>query len=192
MIEKDSKLKDLLEIAKKIEDKDLREKTINFLKDPKLSTNWNYKASDFEKIPAWIGDHHNFEGGLLVHTISVTEICIKLAEHFKKTYNKKINLDFLIAGSILHDIAKVFEIKKSGNKLSFNNFILDHVRLGAAELYARNFPEEVVHIVGAHAGGDTPRTIEAIILDIADNIDTRIENFGKEQSLIYLLGESLQ
>ncbi|MCD6398874.1 MAG: HDIG domain-containing protein [Candidatus Aenigmarchaeota archaeon] len=186
------KLKDLLEIAEKIKDKDLREKTIDFLKEPKLSTNWDYKASDFDKIPAWIEDHHNFEGGLLVHTISVTEICIKLAEHFKKTYNKKINLDFLISGSILHDIAKVFEIKKQGETLSFNNFILDHVRLGAAELYARGFPEEVVHIVGAHAGGDTPRTIEAIILDVADSLDTRIENFGKENSLIYLLGESLK
>lgn len=192
MTKEKPKIDDLIKIAEKIKDKELREKTIKFLKEPKLSNGWNYKASNFEEIPAWIGDHHNYEGGLLEHTLSVTEICISLAKHFEKTYEKKINLDFLIAGALLHDIAKVFEIRKEGEKFTFNNFILDHVRLGAAELYARGFPEEVVHMVGSHGGGDTPRTIEAIILNTADILDTSIENFGKERPVFYFLGDNPQ
>ncbi|MCD6367606.1 MAG: HD domain-containing protein [Candidatus Aenigmarchaeota archaeon] len=192
MTDKNSKLEHLIKLVEKIKDKELREKTIDLIKDPKLSSGWDYKASEFDEIPAWIGDHHGYRGGLLEHTISVTEMCIMLAEHFKKMYGREINIDYLIAAAALHDIAKVFEIRKEGDKFAFNNFIIDHVRVGASELYARGFPEEVVHIVGSHGGGDTPRTLEAIILNVADSLDASVENFGKDRTLLYLLGESLQ
>jgi len=186
------KLTDLIKLAEKIKDKNLREKTIELLKEPKLSSKWNYKASDFEKIPAWIGAHHNYEGGLIEHTLSVTELSLMVAEYLKNRYQKNINLDYIIAGALLHDIGKLFEIVEREGGYDFTNFLVDHVRLGGAELYSRGFPEEVVHIVFAHAGGDVPRTIEAKIIDFIDNLDSTIESFGKEaQQLIYLLGDSL-
>jgi len=187
------KLEDLIRIVEKIKNEELRKKTLEMIKNPKLSNNWNYKASDFEKIPAWIGSHHYYEGGLLEHTISVTELSLKVAEYLEKRYKKGIKFDFLIAGAALHDIIKLFEIKEKDEKWAFSEFIIDHVRIGGAELYARGFPEEVVHIVMAHAGGDTPRTLEARIVDMMDNLDTTFEGFGAEaQQLIYLLGDSLQ
>ncbi len=187
------KLEDLIKIVEKIKDKDLREKTLELIKDPKLSSKWNYKACAFEKAPAWIGSHHYYEGGLLEHTISVAELSLKVAEYLEKKYKKGINFDYLIAGAVLHDIAKIFEMKEEDGKWSFTNFLIDHVRVGGAELYARGFPEEVVHIVMAHAGGDVPRTLEAKIVDMMDNLDTTFEGFGREvQQLVYLIGDSLQ
>ncbi|MCD6477562.1 MAG: HD domain-containing protein [Candidatus Aenigmarchaeota archaeon] len=186
------KLKDLIELAEKIKDKDLREKTIELLKDPKLSNNWEYKATNIERVPAWIGAHHDYAGGLIEHTLSVTELSIMAANYLKERYDKKINMDFVIAGALLHDIGKLFEMREENNEFKFNEFLIDHIRLGGSELYARGFPEEVVHIVFAHAGGDVPRTIEAKIVDIMDNLDSTVESFGKEtHSLIYLLGDSL-
>ena len=86
----------------------------------------------------------------------------------------------------------MFEIKEAKNGFEFNEFIVDHNRVGGAEMYARGFPEEVVHIVFAHAGGNVPRTMEAKIVDFIDNLDSTIESFGNEnQQLIYLLGDKL-
>jgi len=186
------KLNDLIKIAEEIKDRSLREKTIELLKDPKLSSGWNYKASDIEKIPAWIGAHHDYEGGLIEHTLSVTELSKMVSEYLKNRYKKDINIDFVIAGALLHDIGKLFEIKEAKNGFEFNEFIVDHNRVGGAEMYARGFPEEVVHIVFAHAGGNVPRTMEAKIVDFIDNLDSTIESFGNEnQQLIYLLGDKL-
>jgi 7,8-dihydroneopterin 2',3'-cyclic phosphate phosphodiesterase len=52
--------------------------------------------------------------------------------------------------------------------------------LGVAELYRREFPEQVIHIVASHFGesGPTPpRTIEALILHYVDNILSIIESY---------------
>ena len=132
---------------------------------------------------------HEYEkcGRLHGHTYAVH------AKIYGKTDSKGIILDFVIAGAVLHDIAKLFEMREEDGKWAFNNFLIDHIRVGGAELYARGFPEEVVHIVMSHAGGDTPRTLEAKIVDMMDNLDTTFESFGKEvQQLVYLLGDNLQ
>ena len=183
----------LIKIVERIKNKKLREQTMELIKNPKLSGGWKYKAADLKKAPAWIGSHHYYDGGLLEHTTSVAELSIKVAEYLERKYKKGINIDFVIAGAVLHDIAKLFEMREEDGKWVFNDFLIDHVRTGGAELYARGFPEEVVHIVMAHAGGDTPRTLEAKIVDMMDNLDTIYESFGKEvQQLVYLLGDSIQ
>lgn len=178
-------MKEIIEIAKKIKDKDLQKKTIEMLNDPKISNkSIKYPAAKFDKIPCWIGAHHFYEGGLLKHTESVTKIAMNLAEHLSKTYSKiKINMDHIIAGALLHDIAKVFMIKPKGKTWEFTGATLDHADFSAAELYARGFPEEVVHIVAAH-GGDActprPKTIEASLVYYADIIDSMVDANANE------------
>jgi len=172
-------MEELLKLAEQIADKDLKDKTKKFLKDLSISCkSIHYSKADIEKAPAWIGAHHDYEGGLKEHTISVTKLSLLIAEHFEKTYKKKVNKDFIIAGALLHDIMKVFLLKKSGGLWTFTGSLLDHAFFSAAELYARGFPEEVIHIVAAH-GGDTcaasPRTIEAAIVYYADVLDSSLE-----------------
>ncbi len=186
------KTDNMVKIVEKIKDRKLREKTLELVKSPKLSSGWKYEASGWD-VPAWVGEHHYYKGGLLEHTVSVAELSLKVGEYLEKRYKKGINFDFLIAGAVLHDVGKLFEIKGEEGSWKLSEFILDHARLGGAELYARGFPEEVVHIVMAHAGADVPRTLEARIVDMIDNLDTSFEGFGKEgQQLIYLLGDSLK
>jgi len=173
----------LIELANKIKDKDLREKTVKVLKEPQISNSeMGYQKSELEKTPAWLNGHHFYEGGLVDHTVSVTEGCISMAKVFEKNYSISINYDHLIAGALLHDIMKVFILSKVRNQWSFSGCKIDHATLAAAELYVRKFPEDVIHIVASH-GGDAgaaaanPKTIEAIILFYVDMFDAAIESF---------------
>src|SRR3989304_2620565 len=159
-------MKELIELANQIKDKKLREKTIKMLQEPEMSNpEIVYPAAKFDEIPAWVGSHHDYDGGEAEHTVSMTKIALQMAEHFEKLYKAKISKDFLISGALLHDIGKVFLLKKSGKRWNLTGLILDHAHLGAAMLFAKGFPEEVVHIVAAHGGGmgeqgANPRTLE--------------------------------
>jgi 7,8-dihydroneopterin 2',3'-cyclic phosphate phosphodiesterase len=153
-----------------------------------------YPAADIAKAPAWIGAHHNYEGGQMEHTVAVVRIALSMADIFEETYKVKVNRDFLIAGGLLHDIGKLFLFKKMGKEWQFTGCSLDHADLSAAELYARGFPEEVVHIAAAHGGdmgaaGANPRTLEATLVYYADMIDSAIETsaHGQPQLPLQLL-----
>jgi len=176
-------MKRLIELAEKIKNKSLREKTIKLLQEPEISNpEIVYPKADLKKAPAWFNGHHFYEGGLLDHTFSVANACLLLAKNFEEIYKASINHDHLIAGALLHDIMKVFVLAKTGKQWSFTGCTLDHAVLTACELYAREFPEEVVHIVASHGGdlggaGANPRTLEALIVFYADMTDSAVESF---------------
>jgi len=200
-------MKKLLKLTEQIENKNLRNQVENFLKDLRLS------SKDFKKYPkenieragsmfvvptSGLGP---IERDLVNHTVTLTELCIKTVEIFKKNYDLEINKDFLIAASILHDIMKVFEYKRDKNgELEPTGIMLDHSILAVAELYARDFPEEVIHIVASHIGegGPTPpRSFEAIIFHHLDSMASIVEYYhhGKkklDQQILLLTNEDLK
>jgi putative nucleotidyltransferase with HDIG domain len=142
-------------------------------------------------MPAWIGAHHTYKGGLLKHVYSVTKLVMLIGKTMCEVYGKKINMDHLIAAAMLHDLAKVWQLEKIGDKYQFSPYLLDHAVWSACELYARGFPEEIVHMVSTHggeSGGPVPKTLEATILFHADNLDASAESAAEK---IILLGEGL-
>jgi len=184
---------DLLELAGRIKDKNLRKMVIETLRNPGPVSNKNLKLPQvpFEQAPASADWHHTKTGGLLEHTYAVAKMCISVAEDLQKVYKTKIDMDALIAGALLHDIGKVWGVRKarSGKWVSAGSTI-DHTMLGTAELYARHFPEKVVHIVAAHFGdqGPTPpQTIEAYIVHMIDNMDAIMNENVKEERLVRLI-----
>ncbi len=175
-------IKKLMEFVEKIKDEDLRKKVKDFITNPKLyNPNIKCKPSDPERIPASLNSHHIKIGGHIEHTISVVELSIQLAKHFEKTYNIEINYDYLIAGAILHDWMKIYQYKETESGWSNTECLIDHAVLAAAEMYARGFPEEVIHIVEAH-GGDLgqqaarPQSVEAFIVFYADVLDAAFDS----------------
>jgi 7,8-dihydroneopterin 2',3'-cyclic phosphate phosphodiesterase len=185
--------KDLLDFAARIKEPGLRKMTIEILKNPGPLSNRNLKLPQvpFEQAPASIDWHHAKTGGLVEHTYIVTKICISVAEDLKKVYKTEIDTDALIAGALLHDIGKVWGVRKtkSGKWVSTGSTI-DHTMLGTAELHARHFPEKVVHIVASHFGdqGPTPpQTVEAYIVHIIDNMDAVLHSNVEESKIINLL-----
>lgn len=174
-------MKELLRLAEKIEDRELRDKVITLLKEIKLSNkNLNYKPLKLEESPAgYVGfEHHMEEGGLLTHTKNVTELAIKIADFVEERYYK-VNRDFIIAGTLLHDLMRVFDFKKTRKGYKIVGKLLNHNELIASELYARNFPEEVIYIVLRHVQPDILLP-EALIVYFADTIDSHIDLYIKE------------
>jgi len=169
-------MKELVALAEKIKEKQLREKVIDFIKNPVL-THKDFKKYPKEymekvKTPFSVGGV-TVERDLLNHTTAVTELCIKTAENIEEHYGIKINKDHLIAGALLHDMMKMFEWKTSKSGVEPTGILLDHSMLAVAEFYYRGFPENVIHIIASHfgeAGPTPPRNYEALILHYVDTL----------------------
>jgi 7,8-dihydroneopterin 2',3'-cyclic phosphate phosphodiesterase len=174
-------MEELIELAKLIKDENLRKKVIDFLKNPEPSHPEfkKYKKTDFKKVKTFfttsygtvIRDVYN-------HTITLTKLCIETAKILEENYGIEIDLDSLIAAAILHDVMKSYEWLLEDEIPKPSNILLDHTMLITAELYHRNFPEKVIHIVASHFGehGPTPpRTLEAFILHSLDSFLSMVE-----------------
>ena len=186
-------MKDILELAGRIKNPKLRKMVIDTLRNPGPLSNRGMKLNQvpFEQAPASIDWHHAKTGGLAEHTYFVTKVCISVAEEISRVYKTKMDMDSLIAGALLHDIGKVWGVRKSrSGKWQPAGSTIDHTMLGTAELHARHFPEKVVHIVAAHFGdqGPTPpQTIEAYILHAIDNMDAVLNSEVEKENLISLI-----
>ena len=74
--------------------------------------------------------HHSFMGGLLEHTLSVTNLCEYFAGHYPM-----IHRDLLITAALFHDIGKIREL--SGfplNDYTDDGQLLGHIYIGARSL----------------------------------------------------------
>lgn len=186
------KLSDLLELSRKIKDAGLRKKVAAMLRHPAMShpgLSVKYKPADLKEVPASLQFHHTYDRGLIEHTHAVTKLSIAVAESIDSVYKIGLDMDALIAAALVHDIGKLWGIRKEKGGWEATDLMLDHTMAGTAELYARGFPEKVLHIVASHFGenGPTPPQImEALIFHTVDNLDAVIGT-NRQENLINLL-----
>lgn len=74
------------------------------------------QESDFFKVPATLKRHHNYNGGLLVYTLSVTcmakYITYSLAKYNRNpSYHLPYNDDLIVTGGLLHAIGTINMLK---------------------------------------------------------------------------------
>lgn len=190
----------LIELANRIEDGELRKKVVDYIKDPTPSHKdfKKYPKGEWEKIKTYFSvGGLPVERDVLKHTIAVTELCLDVAKTVEKNFGTKVNKDVLVAGALLHDVMKLLEWKMTSAGPEHTGVMLDHSFLGVAELYRREFPEEVIHMIASHFGetGPTPpRTLEAYILNQVDSMLSMIEynaNVKTKQSQMVLLDEEM-
>lgn len=161
-----------------------------------LAQEFFVKDSDFvkrfKKHTAAKTIHHNFQGGLLEHTLGILKICDFLAREYEI-----LDRDVLLMGAMLHDIGKIQELSAfplvdytdEGN-------LVGHIVIGVEWMNEKiklipGFPQDLAnilrHMVLSHHGQleygspKKPALIEAVILHYADNIDAKIMTF---QSLL--------
>ncbi len=129
--------------------------------------------------------HHSYVGGLLEHTLSVATIVDFLAAHYPD-----VDRDLLVAGALLHDIGKVFELEVGGFvDYSDPGRLLGHITLGVQliTVQAVSVPEltanrlnQLLHLVLSHHGEPEkgspvkPQTVEAFLLHYADEMDSKV------------------
>jgi len=118
------------------------------------------------------------------HLNSCCKQCIAIAGVLSEVFGDRvaINLDYLIAGSLLADVGKPLEFDKDKDgKVIKGHFgqMLRHPFSGVALCYKHGIPPEVMHIVATHSfeGDKVRRSIESIIFHHADFVDFDIAKY---------------
>ncbi len=166
--------KELEELARRIRKKSLRRKVLKFLKELDTSP-----GLPLEESPGGKTRHHAYPGGLVQHTYAMTKLALSLCDIAEEVYGWKVDRDTVIAACILHDLMKAatYSALEEGYDYSPLGERLDHVSLIIAELRKEKFPMDVVHAVAAHHGDKgpvTPKTLEALIVHLADFMDAKL------------------
>ena len=146
--------------------------------------NDEYVSKCFKTHSAARTMHHSYLGGLVEHTLSVTQICDFMAGRYKN-----VNRDLLVATAMLHDVAKVKELSQFPmNEYTDDGQLLGHIVMGSEMVHEaaskiEDFPKTleslIKHSILAHHGEyefgspELPKTIEAFILHCADNMDAK-------------------
>ena len=113
-------------------------------------------------------------GKLTDHTKRVTN----LAKAIYDQRDENINLDYLIAGALLHDVGKLLEYEIVDGKAIKSNYgkKFRHPVSGALLAKEIDLPDEVILIIYAHSheGDKCERTPESFIVHHCDFIDFHI------------------
>ena len=138
----------------------------------------------FYEYPAAVSVHHDFSSGLLYHTISMADLGVYLS-----SYYVDVDKDLLLTAILLHDIAKTIEFEGDVSfKYSLEGKLLGHISIGMA--LVREIVDELglkgekflllEHMILSHHGqleyGSPvlPQTREAILLNLIDNLDSKM------------------
>ncbi len=148
--------------------------------------------------------HHNYQGGLLEHTMAVASLCVDAHRYYPY-----LNRDLLVTGAILHDVGKIKEFEMAGTfKYSTSGRLLGHIVMGNEMLDAAicelrregmEFSPElewmIKHMILSHHGAlefgspVVPMFPEAGLLHFMDKLDSQMfifrskfnENEGDEK-----------
>jgi len=160
---------------------------LNLIKNEELRSKVGVIWAEAMRIGGWEeGDLENIPFSLLrkgsginlmVHTRAVTRTGIETAKIMVDSYGDriKINIDFLVAGGLLHDVGKLLEYRQSGNDFikSPGGKLVRHPFSGMALAASHSLPDEVQHLIATHAheGDGGFRSVEAIIINHSDFVN---------------------
>ncbi|HZJ87149.1 MAG TPA: HD domain-containing protein [Erysipelothrix sp.] len=151
---------------------------------------FEHYGEDFFLYPAATRNHHDFVGGLATHVYDMCRMAVSLKEIYAE-----IDLDLLLAGVLIHDMGKIDEYTQPIlSQYSNEGRLLGHISIMHGHLYEiikrlglLDTEESMLlrHLVLSHHGyleyGSPVRPMvkEAEILNFLDNLDARMNMFGK-------------
>lgn len=170
----------LLEVVQSLSDVYIKKLLLNILEDQEIA----------RRLKIWQAGktiHHAYQSGLLEHILS----CANLARTLSPLY--LCNENYVVAGAILHDICKIYELTDGMNvEYTEEGKLVGHL-VKAVELVDRfsyrieNFPYNLKlhlkHILLSHHGEyafgspKVPQTSEAMLVHLIDLMDSKMHSF---------------
>lgn len=176
----------LIEKAESIKDYKIRAITLELIEKPVITFTKVEPRIRFIESPAAPKKHHAYPGGLLDHTLGVTEIAERLVDVYENIYGATVDRDIVISSAILHDLFKYYQYEKdplTGGYRPRSDWYFSHDFAMVAELSTRGAPEKLIRAV-AEVHGTVPFTmIESQIVHQADSTDS--EMIAKIQDIIW-------
>ncbi|MFQ5976970.1 MAG: HD domain-containing protein [Candidatus Heimdallarchaeota archaeon] len=149
-----------------IKDPDIRKKVIRTFSEAMKRGGWD--TMDGIPFTLLIPD---LKVDLAQHIQGVTRIAIQIAEEVIQC-DISLNMDCLLSGALLHDVGKLVEYTKEGNKIGVSKTgkLLRHPTIGTSLALETGLPVEIAHIIYCHSweGDKLQRTPEAHIVHQAD------------------------
>jgi 3'-5' exoribonuclease len=143
-------------------------------------------AQRFRRAPAAKHIHHAYLGGLLEHVLSLCALARMTAQHYPY-----VDYDLLLAGVVLHDIGKIYELNfERGFSYSNEGQLLGHMAIALRMIGEKlrllpEFPPAlrslVEHMILSHHGQlefgspKLPEFPEALLLHYIDDMDSKME-----------------
>jgi 3'-5' exoribonuclease len=140
----------------------------------------------YRRAPAAKSVHHAYLGGLMEHVLSLCKFCRFAAAHYED-----IDADLLLAGALLHDVGKIYELSYDRSfGYTTEGQLLGHIVIGIRMIEEKlrtlpDFPPRlaalVEHMVLSHHGRlefgspKVPLFPEAMLLYCLDDLDSKME-----------------
>lgn len=172
-------IEEILELARKhLHHKPWRKFITGLLNDGEI-------RAALRRAPAAKAMHHAFAGGLIEHTLSVTRLCLRIADHYPH-----LDRQALFAGAVCHDLGKIWELTSglaidyttSGRLIGHISLLMDRLapfikKSGLESDLAEHLEHLILSHHGTHEFGSPrlPATAEALVLHYADNIDAKLQ-----------------
>jgi 3'-5' exoribonuclease len=136
------------------------------------------------EYPAAVSVHHDYGSGLLMHTVSMADLGVFLANYYPN-----VDKDILLTGILLHDMGKTIEFEGPiVYKYSLTGRLLGHISIMVSEIrraaeglkLTSEVPLLLEHMVLSHHGSNEfgspvlPMTKEALLLSLIDNLDSKM------------------
>ena len=140
-----------------------------------------------KESPAAKAMHHNYMGGLVMHTLE----CLNLAKTVISTFYQKINVDNAIAACALHDIGKIFEYTIDHDNgvieydVDFKRQWFSHSQYAYTLCMSKGFKEVAKMIAAHHARADWGALLDLNEKDLENyvyfvhHVDDLSAKFGK-------------
>lgn len=170
---------ELITIVNSLDEIYIKELLLSILQDMEIS----------RRLKIWQAGksiHHAYQSGLLEHILSASKLAVILSPHYQT------NLSYVVAGCILHDICKIYELTE-GPVVEYTDEgkLVGHLvkALEIVDLFASKinyFPQSVKlhlkHILLSHHGEyaygspKTPSTSEAYLVHLIDFMDSKMSS----------------
>ena len=178
----DEMYQELLEICRtSLQNSYVKNLLLSILEDEEM-------APLFKRAPAAKSNHHAWIGGLLEHVLQLVKVGQSVLPHYPM-----VNGDLVIAGLILHDFGKIYELR-SERALDYTDRgqLVGHLVISVEILIQKaaaqeNFPKKILHhiehILLSHHGlleygsPKEPMTMEALMVHHLDNMDSKLQGF---------------
>jgi len=172
---------EILNFIQSISDSHIRKLLLQIFEDTEI-------RQQFIHAPAAKLWHHNYLGGLIEHTLSITQVCDRVQQHYPQ-----VNRDILLASALVHDLGKIHELSTKGFiNYSTEGRLVGHITMTAQMVSEKinlipDFPmdlkNQLLHCILSHHGQKEfgspvePMTLEALVLNCVDEMDSKINAF---------------
>lgn len=171
---------ELRSIVEALEDVYIRQLLLNVLNDNEIE----------RRLKTWQAGksiHHAYQAGLLEHILSCSRLSVQLSGHYR------VNTSYVVAGAILHDLCKIYELTDGVNvEYTEEGKLVGHLVKGLeiVDKYSHRIPKfpystklHLKHILLSHHGHyeygspKIPQTSEAMLLHLIDHMDSKMHAF---------------